>query len=348
MLGWLKKRPERRSGYSDLILGALESAAATRAANVGASAAVEAVAGLLARTLSNAQVDSPDWLEIAPGWLSTVARQLVRDGDHLSAMRMDTMTGKVSLIPAGHWHWHGGGAMESGWTASVTLYGPAGSEHRTMSRDEVVFIQWARFPVEPHRGRSPGGMASLAARAAAEVERSLGDEASGPLAQLLTVPESQDPDSDEYAGIRSGLNSARGKAVLLESNAGGAGNRADAPQRDWLATRLGPSPTEPMVRLAQGTFSRMVAAAGASESLFVDADGTAQREAWRRWHLSTVLPVARLIEYELTQRTGYPVRLKLDQYAADLQGRATAFQKLVAGGMDLEQAARLSGVLMSE
>ena len=77
---------------------------------------------------------------------------------------------------------------------------------------------------------------------------------------------------------------------------------AGVPQRDWMASRFGPNPPESLVRLANDTFARLTAACGASVSLFTDADGTAQREAWWRWHLSSVLPVAGLIETELSAR----------------------------------------------
>ena len=349
MLGWLRRKaPERRAGYSDLILSALESNAATKAANVGASAAIEAVAGLLARTMSAARVDGPEWFRPCPTWIGQVCRELVRDGDHLSLVRMDAGNGMVTMIPCAHFHWHSGGPVESEWMVSATAYGPSGSWTRYLGRDAVFFVRWSRLSLEPHRGRSPASLASLTAKAAAETEKSLGDEASGPVAQLLTVPDGHDGDDDEMAGIRAGLANAHGKAVLLETTAKGYGNVSDAPQRDWMASRLGPNPPAEMVEAAQTAYARMLAAAGASESLFTDADGTAQREAWRRWHLSTVLPVARLIEHELSARLDTTVKLHLDQYAADLQGRAAAFQKLVAGGVDVERAAAVSGVLMAD
>ena len=101
--------------------------------------------------------------------------------------------------------------------------------------------------------------------------------------------------------------------------------------------------------LARDTFSRFVAACGASVSLFTDADGTAQREALRRFHLATVIPVARLIEHELSERFETPdLKFVFDLYPADLAGRASAFQRLVSGGMSVEKAAAISGILTPE
>ena len=84
--------------------------------------------------------------------------------------------------------------------------------------------------------------------------------------------------------------------------------------------------TDTQARVAQQAFERTLAACGVPPSLFVDADGTAQREAVRRWHLGTVIPLA-------------------DSYPLDLAGRAQAFQKLVAGGMDIDRALAVSGLM---
>ena len=87
---------------------------------------------------------------------------------------------------------------------------------------------------------------------------------------------------------------------------------------DWKTSRLGPMPPESMVSVAQAAFGRVLAACGTPPSLFLDADGTAQREAVRCWHLGTVLPLARLLEHELTRKLETEVKLRFDSYALDL------------------------------
>ena len=67
-----------------------------------------------------------------------------------------------------------------------------------------------------------------------------------------------------------------------------------------------------------------------------------------RWHQNTVLPLAKLIEHELTTRLETEVRLKFDNYPLDLQGRAVAFQKLVTGGVPVNDALVTSGLLASD
>ena len=75
-----------------------------------------------------------------------------------------------------------------------------------------------------------------------------------------------------------------------------------------------------------------------------NADGTAQREALRRWHQSTVLPISKLLTHELSMRLEAPVRLSFDSYAMDMQARATTVAKLVAAGVDLSTATAAVGL----
>ena len=102
-----------------------------------------------------------------------------------------------------------------------------------------------------------------------------------------------------------------------------------------------------MVKLADSAFSRVLAAAGVPPSLFVDdADGTAQREGLRRYHMGVVRPMARLLETELTEKLGAAVRLTFDRYPMDMVSRAQTFAKLAAvEGVTPELALELSGML---
>ena len=103
-----------------------------------------------------------------------------------------------------------------------------------------------------------------------------------------------------------------------------------------------------MVKLSDTAFARMLAACGCSPALFDDSDGTAKREALRQWHLGTVQPLARVIERELSEKFAVPVRLGFDLYNVDLAGRAQAFQKLVAGGVTVNEALATSGLLAED
>ena len=94
----------------------------------------------------------------------------------------------------------------------------------------------------------------------------------------------------------------------------------------------------------------MCAACGIPPGLFsVQSDGTAQREGYRRLLHSTVVPMARIVQAELTAKLEVDVSLSFDAlFAADLSGRARAFQSLVLAGMDPGKAAGLAGLMEAE
>ena len=257
--------------------------------------------------------------------------------------------GAVRLIPISSWHWQGSHDPSS-WTVRATAYGPSTSTTWNLPGSAVVFVRWGGKPGQPYVGIAPASWAHTTARLGAEVERSIADEVAGPLAQLLTYPEGQSVDSedgdDPLAPLRATIAAARGKAMLVESTAGGMSEgRAQAPQRDWVPQRLGPHPPDVLATIRKDVFQHVLAATGTPPSLFIDADGTAQREAVRRWHMGTVIPLARLLEHELTAKLETPVALRFDRYPLDLAGRAQAFQKLVAGGVAVNEALATSGLL---
>ena len=165
---------------------------------------------------------------------------------------------------------------------------------------------------------------------------------------MLAVPQDggDDGDDDPLKMLRADIRAARGKALLVETTAAGWGEgKTAAPSADWRQQRLGPAPPEVMAQLRRDAFEHVLAACGTPPSLFTDSDGTAQREAVRRWHLGTVLPLARMVEHELSAKLETPVRLRFDNYPLDLAGRAQAFQKLVAGGVAVNEALATSGLL---
>ena len=178
----------------------------------------------------------------------------------------------------------------------------------------------------------------------------MGDESGGPVAQLLAIPAGHDGGSDDEGDplmlLKGDIRSARGKALLLETMASGwYEGRSRAPQGDWMASRLGPHPRATMPEIARNSFSRTLAACGCTRALFDDSDGNSKREARRQWHHGTVLPLARMLETELTEKLETPIRLRFDLYTIDLAGRAQAFQKWVTGGVPVNEALATSGLL---
>ncbi len=353
---WPWSRPEARQsggGYTDAVVAAIEAQAAGKVADASATAAVEAAAGALSRAFAGCEVQGPGWARdaVEPPWLAQVGRSLVREGASLSVVSMDAGA-DVALIPAAFWNFEGGegGERESTWRARVTTHGPSTSRTRLVRRDRLVFVRWGTSPGTRHRGQGPTSWAHLTARLQGEIERSLGDESGGPLAQLLAVPADggDDGDDDPLKMLKADIAAARGKALFVETTSAGWGEgRMAAPgngNRDWVASRLGPQPPEATVRLGDAGFARMLAACGCSPALFDDSDGTAKREALRQWHMGTVRPLARILEHELRRRLEVDVRLRFDPYPLDVAGRLASFAKAVAGGLPIDKALEVAGL----
>ena len=346
-----QKRETRESGgdFSDAVVRLIESQAAGSAADASSTAAVEAASGALSRAFAAADVQGPDWIKeaVSPRFLAQAGRDLVRRGDSMHVIRLDG--GGVKLIPASSWHWEGTHDPAT-WTVRVTCYGPSSSTTWNLPAAGVVFLTWGSTPGQPYIGTGPTDWAHVTARLNAAAEKSLADEAGGPVAQMLTVPEGaggdDDSDGDPLATLRTAISGAKGKALLLESTAGGYGQgRTEAPRKDWIASRLAPAPAEGLVAVADAAFARVLAATGTPAALFDDSTGTARKEATRFWFLNTVLPLARVVETELTAKLDAPVKLKFDLHFTDLQSRAATFQKLVAGGVAVNEALVTAGLL---
>ena len=349
---WPWSKPEQRESggdFSDAVVRLIEAQAAGSAADAGSTAAVEAASGALSRAFQAAQVNGPSWVQqaVTPCVLAQMGRDLVRRGDSLHIL--DVRRGDVALLPCSSWHWEGSAHPDT-WTVRATMYGPSTSVTRNLPNAGVVFLRWGSTPGQPYIGTGPLSWAHTTARLQSETERSLADESAGPLAMLLPVPQDggDNEDDDPLKLLKLDIGSARGKALLVETVAAAWGEgRQAAPAQDWTSKRLGPQPPEALEKIRSETFNAVLAACGTPPGLFDGkADGTNQRESFRRYLTATVLPLARALERELTDKLEVPVTLNFDGlYAHDLVGRASAFQKLIAGGVSVNEALSTSGLL---
>ena len=344
-----QKRETRQSGgdFSDAVVRLIEAQAAGTAADAGSTAAVEAASGALSRALAAAKVVGPTWAQRAasPGFLAQVGRDLVRSGDSMHVIDMDGM-GNVTLLPCSSWHFEGDAHPDT-WTVRATCYGPSSSTTKHLPFSGVVFVTWGSTPGQPYVGIGPTNWAHTTSRLQSEVERSLADEAAGPLAQLIAIPQDGgDDEEDPLKMLKADIKTARGKALLVETTAAGWGEgSASAPRRDWQQARLGPMPPESLATLRKDTFEAVLAACGTPPSLFTDADGTSQREALRRWHMNTVEPLAGLLEVELREKLEVDLTLTFDTYPLDMVSRAQVVQKLVQAGVDAVTAMGAVGLV---
>ena len=350
---WQARETRQSDGgtYSALISQLIDLQASGTTRTINSTAALEAVAGALSRAFADATVDGPEDVQAAltPRTLAQIGRDLVRVGESLHVIRMTG--GRLRLVPCSTWYWQGGSDPAT-WTATATAYGPTASETVTVPASSVVFVVWGAATARPYHGLGPTTWAQETSRLQANAERSLADEASGPVAQFLPVPQDggDGETGDPLAGLKADIAKAKGSALLVETVAGGWGEGAvNAPRSDWKQARLGPQPPDAMVKLAESSFARVLAACGASPALWDDSDGTSKREALRQWFLGTVQPLATMLEHELSLKLDARVRLKFDGYPKDMVSRAQVFAKLAAvEGISPEMALALAGIADGE
>ena len=341
-----------RSGLATQFADAYLSVATTPSAGHRQTAAVEIAAGMLGRVLATAKVTGAEG--ITPTWLRDAGRDMVRRGEHLS--RIAVRDGRLLLLRQASWSWHGPSADPADWTAQCTESGPSNTATRWIAYEGLVHLTWATEPQTVYNGQPANDAARLTAATATGAELSMGREAAGDIAKILTLPEAaegldstdgddnDDSQSDPHAGYRQDLGNAKGATMLVESTANVHDLGGQAPARDWIPTRLGPEPPPGWVEATRDAHHRLVAAMGVPVSLAIDADGTSQREALRRWWMTTVEPTVAILEYELATKLDRPITLELDNYAMDMVSRASVVAKLVQAGAAPTMALAVAGI----
>ena len=344
---WPWSPRETRASYTDAFTSLLIRAAEGDVAPKGqahATAAVEACAGLWARAFASADV-SPDVAALDPVTLARMARSLIVAGESLHLVTVGG--GGVRLLPVGDFDVYGQSPDPATWRYRASLYGPDGTTTVIRPAAAVAHVRYSEDPSRPWRGVSPLERAGLDSDLLSAVVTRLGQEAAAPSAYAVPSPE----DGGDQDELRADLRAAKGGVVLVETMAGGYGDKGAAPQADWRQQRIGGEPPD-VLRALRSEVGMAVAEACGVPSALCDpgADGTAQREAWRRFAHGSVAPVARMVASELAAKLDVP-RLAFDfagLYASDVVGRASAFKRLVEGGMDAAKAAALSGLLVAE
>ena len=350
-INWPWSTPQKREaghGYTDALLRIIQAEASSALADSTTTAAVESSAGLVGRALSCAKVTGgPDWVRnvITPRTLELIGRSLITTGEsmHLFTLQRDM---KASLTPAADWDINGPSNPDD-WTVFVTLASPDGVQSRFVPYSSVIHVTWAISAQRPYEGLSPVQRSILTAKMLAETERSLGDEAAGPITNILPVPEGKaEGATDRLALLREGLKEARGRASVVETTAGAWGDGSSvAPRRDWMASRLGPMPEQSMVALRNEAFAHVAAACGVPPSLLSNiSDGTAQRESLRRLHLTTIYPIAKQLENECRSKLDVDISLDFDLYSVDLVGRVNSLKGLIEAGVGIDEAMTLTGI----
>ena len=309
------------------------------------TAALEACAGTVGRGFAASEVSGPDSLTraLTPSTMELIGRSLIRRGELV--LLIDSSSGSLRLVPA-QTHDVEGGPFPDEWEYKITLGGPS----RTMTYDfvpaaSVLHFRYASDPSTPWRGNGPVEVAALAGKLSAETARALADEASGPVGRLLAVP--VDGADASVTGLKTDIANARGRTAIIEG--GDWGNAGGDSRVSLKSERFGAEPPASMVELLSASSQEVYAACGFNSALWGGSSSAAVREAWRLALFGVLSPLGRLVESELQEKLEDTVTLSWQELrASDLSGRARAFQSMVGGGMAVDQAVAVAGLMVED
>ena len=328
-----------------LLIQARLQAASTSTATIDATAAHETAAGIIGRAFAASKPEGDDRAvgALSPLLLGMLGRSLVKRGEFVALIETDN--GAVHLTPASSWSVQG---TPRSWVYEVTLGGP--SETETMSNvspAQVVHCMWAVDPEQPWQGLGPLKVAQIAGRLSAEIAQALADEASAPHGNI--VPQQHAADDATMANLIEAVASLNGATMLVEDpNLAIGGVAVSQSSSVWQARRFGLNMPEAAITLMSEATAEVLNACGISTAVLRAKDAASARESWRQLLFGTIGPVARQVEHELRAKLG-DVTLGFDEMrASDVQGRARAFQSMVGGGIEVDRAAALSGLLIED
>lgn len=331
--------------YTDAIVRMIiaDRGAADAAAPAGAeeTAALEIAAGLVSRAFASARVEGianppPAFL------LGAVGRDLIVRGE---ALLVDYGGG---LVRANTWEVYGTNPDRDAWRYVTEVPSPEGQRRVSRGGDRVAHPRYSADAARPWQGIGPMQRARTGGALAGALESRMSQEAGGSTGYLLPIP--TDAGDDTVSALKADIGKLAGKTALVETTAAGWGEgRTAAPRQDWKPQRLGadwPASTPLVYSAAQLS---VLAACGVPVELVQAADGTGQREAWRRCLHGTIQPLGRIVAEELSRVYRRPVTLDFEALAAsDIAGRARAFQSMVAAGMEAGAAAAAAGLMEGE
>ena len=327
----------REGGFTDLILRGIDATVRGTDASTQVTGALEVSAGMWARALAAADVSGTEALTRRVR--HRIGRDIIRGGE--SVFEVVTENGRAELAPVAYWE------VLAGWRYKLETTEPPGdTTAKIVARERVAHFLWNESPREPWRGISPLQAASKLGTLAARVEAKLADDLATPTAHLVPIP--CDGGSPKLDALKGDIGKAAGGAVLVEGTTSGwEETRAQAGTRnDWKAQRLGPEIPEGLRETWKDVLLAVGGACGIPPGLLdPGADGTAQREAYRRFIMASVQPMADLMAEVAGEALDTEITVQFNSlHAQDITGRATAMAKLVDAGMDLPDAQRLVGL----
>ena len=349
---WPWGRPEVRESYTSQVLG-LQYASATgggSVADAAATTAIERAIVLYTSAFSVAEVEAPGRMgeSITPSWLAGVARDVIRHGEHVS--KIAVVNGRVRLIPASLWTIQGNADPVS-WIYDLQLSGPSAMTTERMPSTGVVHFMWSRTRTTPWIGCGPLVNCGLSARILGGLSRRLGDRAVQSTGAFLPVPR-HDVDPTENTNkntlLASDIDQASGRMLIVNTTAGGDGDRAGAPHKDYDPNDFGLRIPDAAILLMEQTEGRIFAATGVPPGLGGGAtSGQAVSNLYRQFVYGPVQGLAARLASELEDKLDVaPIEFGFNRMGhIPVVERATAIARLIKqGGMSLAEAKATVGL----
>ena len=331
-------------GFTDAIVEALANAAAGEDRAKGkVPSAASIAASMWARAFATATVTpvNSQTSALTPMILADMARSLCLHGE--SVYEIAVGDGAMVLDRSCDWTITG----DSAWSYELQFARPSATVKRTVESARVIHVRHGSTAAEPWKGRGLLQNEKTAVKVATLLELSLGDEMSLATGAVAPMP------AGDNAKLQADLNRLTGDLRIVESTGGNwdLGNAGSSrPIQDFAIKRLGPNPPESLEGLYESLSRQILAAAGVSSALLGNSNGTYARESFRQFLHSTIQPVAAIAAVELSDKLDVP-DLSFDfsdLMASDISGRARSFASMVKGGMSLDRAAALAGLLVQD
>ena len=305
---WPWRRGETRS-YTSIIQDAALATAEHGDSGSRQTAALETAAGLYSRAFGAAAITSApaSAADDIATLLAAVGRDLVRQGE--SVWRIHVADGRMRFAPTSS-HEVRGGWDPSTWRYTLDMSGPDRTASVNLPAESVLHFRFAVDSKRPWQGRSPLSWAAITGSMHGKTERYHEREAALPHGVIAPVGDPQAPHLAPGEAVKQGI--WTGINTTLPDK-GGIGV---VPADQWRGRNMGgnpfihygPAPGEDMLALRTQSALDVLAACGVPASLVVaSADGTGQREAWRRFVLASVVPLARSVTTELRVKLDSPM-----------------------------------------
>ena len=342
--------------YTSAIVEALLKAAKADTISAKETGAMEVAAGYWQRAFSSAECNVP-W--VTQHALGHIGRSLCRDGEalfYIDMVQRSPTNSAIVLRPVVR-HNITGQADPSTWRYEIQLNTPSTqSVNLNVGWHQIVHCMYSYKTEQPWIGIAPLTWCIDAALAMGMSEVRTKEESGATTGYVLPIPEQPESDVQDplnpLTKLTNQIRDLEGQLALVESMQGGWGGGTQSnPRNEWEPIRLGANPPATLLQMRRDLQDVILAACGLPPTLARGEGESSQgnREAWRQFLHGTISPIAYTVQEELSVKLNTDVQLNFERlFASDLQGRARSFQSMVQSGMDLVQAAALSGLMLPD